>query len=143
VQLAQEEQGANAEAKLKQRHDGDAEEEQQDEKARLMGSLSSADVDLEKGVDHEQGSREDLPRPDGSTRRDGSGSPRHVPSTAEAAIPDATPTTSVKARGKMKARRSASLDTTGSLDRITAARVGRNGFVPTDDWVCLVLRSLF
>ncbi|RDB24171.1 Protein HID1 [Hypsizygus marmoreus] len=42
---------------------------------------------------------------------------------------------SEKARGKMKERRSLSLDTNGSLDRIAAAGVGRNGFVPTQEWV--------
>ncbi|KAJ7752084.1 high-temperature-induced dauer-formation protein-domain-containing protein [Mycena metata] len=42
---------------------------------------------------------------------------------------------SEKARGKMKARRSHSLDRSGSLDRVAAAGVGRNGFVPTQEWV--------
>lgn len=41
---------------------------------------------------------------------------------------------SQKARGKMKEeRRSASLD--GTLERVAAAGVGRNGFVPTQEWV--------
>jgi len=44
---------------------------------------------------------------------------------------------SEKARGKMRARSSESVDTTASLERLTAAgvAVGRNGFVPTQDWV--------
>jgi len=42
---------------------------------------------------------------------------------------------SEKARGKMRARRSQSLDRNGSLDRVAAAGVGRNGFVPTQEWV--------
>lgn len=45
---------------------------------------------------------------------------------------------SEKARGKMKERRSLSLETNGSLDRIAAAGVGRNGFVPTQEWVSCV-----
>ncbi|KDQ59485.1 hypothetical protein JAAARDRAFT_126665 [Jaapia argillacea MUCL 33604] len=40
---------------------------------------------------------------------------------------------SEKARGKMKERRSLSLD--GSLERVAAAGIGRNGFVPTQEWV--------
>jgi len=45
-------------------------------------------------------------------------------------------TASVKAKGKMKERRSSSsLDATGSLERIAAAGIGRNGFVPTREWV--------
>lgn len=41
---------------------------------------------------------------------------------------------SEKARGKMKARRSNSLDTS-RVDPAAAAAVGRNGFVPTQEWV--------
>jgi hypothetical protein len=131
--MAQEEQAAKADLNPKQRHDEDAEEEVQGEKARLAGRLSSADVDLEKGVELGQSPRDDLHRDDGSG---------HPPSTPEVATPtEAVPTTSVKARGKMKARRSTSLETSSSLDRAAAARVGRNGFVPTDEWVRLVLCS--
>ena len=43
--------------------------------------------------------------------------------------------TSEKARGKMKERRSSSLETNSSLDRISAPGIGRNGFVPTQEWV--------
>jgi hypothetical protein len=42
---------------------------------------------------------------------------------------------SEKARGKMPERRSTSLDTNNSLDRVTATTVGWNGFVPTQEWV--------
>ena len=41
---------------------------------------------------------------------------------------------SEKARGKMKEPRSASMD---SLDRVAATGIGRNGFVPTQEWVSL------
>ncbi|KAF4576865.1 hypothetical protein EYR36_000537 [Pleurotus pulmonarius] len=45
-----------------------------------------------------------------------------------------TPASSIseKARGKMKERRSVSLD---NIDPAAAAAVGRNGFVPTQEWV--------
>ncbi|KAK7023762.1 high-temperature-induced dauer-formation protein-domain-containing protein [Favolaschia claudopus] len=42
---------------------------------------------------------------------------------------------SEKVRGKMRARRSHSLERNGSLDRIAASGIGRNGFVPTQEWV--------
>jgi len=43
--------------------------------------------------------------------------------------------TSEKARGKMKERRSSSLETNSSLDRVATPGIGRNGFVPTQEWV--------
>jgi High-temperature-induced dauer-formation protein len=49
---------------------------------------------------------------------------------------------SEKARGKMPERRSMSLDTDNSLDRVTATAVGRNGFVPTQEWVRIKTSSL-
>ena len=42
---------------------------------------------------------------------------------------------SEKARGKMRASRAMSLDMTGSLESLAATAVGRNGFVPTQEWV--------
>jgi len=40
---------------------------------------------------------------------------------------------SEKAKGKMKERRSSS--NSSSLERIAAQGVGRNGFMPTQEWV--------
>lgn len=46
------------------------------------------------------------------------------------------PAVSEKARGKMRDRgRSLSLETDASLDRVALAGVGRNGFVPSQEWV--------
>ncbi|KAF8626777.1 hypothetical protein AX15_004695 [Amanita polypyramis BW_CC] len=42
---------------------------------------------------------------------------------------------SEKARGKMKERRSSSLDSSANLERLSTAGIGRNGFVPTQEWV--------
>ncbi|KIK59645.1 hypothetical protein GYMLUDRAFT_44080 [Collybiopsis luxurians FD-317 M1] len=42
---------------------------------------------------------------------------------------------SEKAKGKMKQRRSSSSLDAGSLERIAASGIGRNGFVPTPEWV--------
>jgi hypothetical protein len=50
--------------------------------------------------------------------------------------------TSEKARGKMKERQSLSLETNSSVDRVAATGVGRNGFVPTQEWVGLTLLCL-
>jgi hypothetical protein len=41
---------------------------------------------------------------------------------------------SEKARGKMRARRSLSVDTINSLDHVSLG-IGKNGFVPTQEWV--------
>ena len=41
---------------------------------------------------------------------------------------------SEKARGKMRERRSLSVETINSLDRAPAS-IGRNGFIPTQEWV--------
>ncbi|KAK2460561.1 hypothetical protein APHAL10511_007031 [Amanita phalloides] len=40
-----------------------------------------------------------------------------------------------KVRGKMKERRSSSLEMSPNLERLTAAGIGRNGFVATHEWV--------
>lgn len=45
---------------------------------------------------------------------------------------------SEKARGKMRARRSLSVDTINSLDR-ASLNIGKNGFVPTQEWVFIFL----
>lgn len=42
---------------------------------------------------------------------------------------------SEKARGKMRERRSLSVETLNPLDRVPL-NIGRNGFVPTQEWVC-------
>ncbi|KAG6853689.1 hypothetical protein C0991_002224 [Blastosporella zonata] len=42
---------------------------------------------------------------------------------------------SEKARGKMRETRSPSLDIDVGIDRVAAAGVGRNGFIPTQEWV--------
>lgn len=44
---------------------------------------------------------------------------------------------SEKVRGKMRARRSSSISLSGSLERVAAAGVGKNGFIPTQEWVTI------
>ncbi len=55
------------------------------------------------------------------------------PSSDNPYDPPASPV-SEKARGKMKERRSLSVETVSSLDRVPL-NIGRNGFVPTQEWV--------
>lgn len=57
------------------------------------------------------------------------------PTTEQVRLSGFPTAVSEKARGKMRERRSESLDTDNSLDRVTAASVGRSGFVPTQEWV--------
>ncbi|KAG7092239.1 hypothetical protein E1B28_008605 [Marasmius oreades] len=61
----------------------------------------------------------------------------NVPSTTPSMspTPESMPSVSERARGKMKERRSSSLDADDSLERIAAIGIGRNGFVPTQEWV--------
>ncbi|CDO70695.1 hypothetical protein BN946_scf184798.g10 [Trametes cinnabarina] len=102
------------------------------EKARLlqreMGSL-----DLSRSTD----STDTLP--EGAARHgdeDGQTRPLMSPTATEAPTGSgAAPPVSEKARGKMRAGRSLSGDMTGSLERLAASGVGRNGFVPTQEWV--------
>ncbi|KAJ3767498.1 high-temperature-induced dauer-formation protein-domain-containing protein [Lentinula raphanica] len=59
--------------------------------------------------------------------------------TTEPIVSPSEPATSARpserAKGKMKERRSSSSLDAGSLERIAAAGIGRNGFVPTPEWV--------
>ncbi|TFK90942.1 hypothetical protein K466DRAFT_542519, partial [Polyporus arcularius HHB13444] len=63
-------------------------------------------------------------------------SPTAADSPGFPAVPAGSSAPSEKARGKMRAAgRSLSGDMTGSLELLAAAGVGRNGFVPTQEWV--------
>ena len=64
------------------------------------------------------------------------------PSMDQEAPPGFPTVVSEKARGKMPERRSMSLDTDNSLDRATATAIGRNGFMPTQEWVRIKISPL-
>ncbi|KAG2364450.1 high-temperature-induced dauer-formation protein-domain-containing protein [Suillus spraguei] len=84
-------------------------------------STSSSGEDLEAGLGgHEQTETRPLTSP----------SSENSPTTSTRTIT----AVSEKARGKMKARRSLSSDTING-DRMAAAGIGRNGFLPTQEWV--------
>ncbi|KAI0747903.1 high-temperature-induced dauer-formation protein-domain-containing protein [Daedaleopsis nitida] len=108
------------------------------EKARLLRSETGS-LDLPRNTD----STDTLPEAHARHADDEQAPTRPLMSpTATEAPPLATPSSagptgvSEKARGKMRAAgRSLSGDMTGSLERLAAAGVGRNGFVPTQEWV--------
>lgn len=132
VQVAKEEQARKLEGRAKSPRASGESHEPHEEKARLLESEGSAHVDESDSADIS-----------GSQRAEASPSPSAGPTTQPVVSPtaDGIPTAdsiaaaiSEKARGKMKELRSSSLD--NSLDRVAAAGVGRNGFVPTQEWVC-------
>lgn len=132
VQLAKEEQAKRqaSHPKGKARREADLEAPEH-EKARLLSESNRDALGLSRENDLEAGlppSQATSPRSESFVEQ-GSGDTTSPPPT-DAAEP------SEKAKGKMRARsRSASLEMSGSLERIAAAGVGRNGFVPTQDWV--------
>jgi len=130
VQSAKEEQARKGDPKGKGRalEDLDSGEEPATEKARL----------LEREASSRWESSEHAPDPVLP-----SGDQRGTSLDDEAPIPLVSPTMgsvpedmlSEKARGKLKERSSMSLEMTRSLERIALAGVGRNRFVPTQEWV--------
>ena len=111
----------------------DAERERPgDEKARLLRSESSIDVPDDIEAQRQSVSEEDR-----------TGRPLMSPTLPGASISGEPPVgPSEKARGKMRAR-AESEDLTGSLERLAASGVGRNGFIPTQEWVSTNRSSIF
>ena len=131
VQLAKEEQIRKAEGNQKAGAVGIVtdNEESQDEKAKIL--------DSENSDPHGQ-SAEDLninsDEPGGGRIGDRStptiAQPPDIPPAASSTLPSI----SLKVRGKMKERRSLSIETSSGLDRVGTS-FGKNGFVPTQEWV--------
>jgi hypothetical protein len=128
IQLVKEEQLRMAEGNFKGKnsHSGDPPGEDGElhyEKARLLENEGFGAIERSESTD----SIGDHPlRQIGDVPSVASSAAWHSPRAAG---------TSEKSRGKMKERGSISLDATGSLDLAAAAGVGRNGFVPTQEWV--------
>nr|GAT61257.1 predicted protein [Mycena chlorophos] len=113
VQLAKEEQARKADVKGKGPRRAESGSPAPPEKRRTSEREAESPPDS---------SKDDSPR--GS---------QSEPSTVSPTSPTSElPPTSEKARGKMRERRSVSLDIN---ERVAAAGVGRNGFVPTQEWV--------
>lgn len=99
------------------------------EKARL---LESEAVIQRESQDHDHGSGGNYRNsPEGTTVTRSLVSP-----TSESGFPGLESPPSEKARGKMRQRRSLSVDNINALER-TPLSIGRNGFVPTQEWVSL------
>lgn len=140
IQKAKEEQAArNGTSLEKDTHTTQADGEEL-EKMERHGSTD--EVIFSVPEDEEEHNRKPDSRAD-ATVPDSESSPLPIRQSSET---QPTPSgTSEKARGKMPERtRSASLDTTSSLERIATSGVGRNGFLPTQQWVsCIAIGFLY
>ena len=139
IQQAKEERANGSVDKGKRRATDEEEGDPASEKARLLSREAADSLDLEAGLagvalgaSTRSGADEEATaatRPLMSPTASGFGSPAGSNVEVSGNI-------SEKARGKMRAAgRSLSGDMTGSLERLASAGVGRNGFVPTQDWV--------
>lgn len=133
VQLAKEELARTTLDKGKNRRTSHESEAPGDDKARLLRSESQNSFDV-----HTPGSPvDDIEAQRHSHSEDqNTGRPLTSPTIAETTLAEIQERgMSEKARGKMRAGRSLSEDMTGSLERLAASGVGRNGFIPTQEWV--------
>ncbi|KAF9009367.1 high-temperature-induced dauer-formation protein-domain-containing protein [Cyathus striatus] len=139
VQLAKEEQ-----ARKQNLVKGKSSEENNDpgtEKARLLESegqdrKASASNNVDAETRSSQGNDTNLSQDSTLTTSLMSPTEEHANS------PDSTPSLSEKARGKMRERRSSSTDMSASLEHIASTGIGRNGFIPTQEWVTSWQRGL-
>jgi len=81
-----------------------------EEKARLLAEEGSRSIDLEAGQ----------------------------ATTSSAAAAAAAAGVLEKTEGKLSSSRSESVDIAPTMERALAAEIGRNGFVPTQEWVRLI-----
>ncbi|KAG6909456.1 hypothetical protein DXG01_000441 [Tephrocybe rancida] len=139
VQQAKEEQARKAEGNLKGKAPSGPDENADPgaEKARLLENEGGAGFPAIQ-------SAENLPGTPRLSEEQGDGS--EVVTQSFMSPGSETPTRgsfaaalSEKARGKMRERRPPSLDVDVTIDRVAAAGIGRNGFVPTQEWVILPL----
>ena len=147
VQLAKERQTKMSESNPKATGTSDSvgNEEPQDEKARLLeseGGEAPGQAPETHSLENVNASQQSLDEQEGDVaqRQDISMThPMLSPVDVLSATSETVPATSEKVRGKMKERPSVSVDTSSSLE---LASVGKNGFVPTQEWVsCHILLS--
>lgn len=137
MQQIKEEQARQAESDRKGGLPRESAESAHQEKARLLRNESDPVCGVTRDI--ESLSLSDEEHEDGlSGQEHAETRPLTSPPSENSPTTSTTPIASVseKARGKMKARKSTSLDT-GSGDCIAAAGVGKNGFLPTQEWVSL------
>ncbi|KZT28593.1 hypothetical protein NEOLEDRAFT_1129424 [Neolentinus lepideus HHB14362 ss-1] len=135
AQLAKEEQVRRTEDNGKGRADSEMSRESRNEKAKLVQGDSDSVLGLSRGSTIEESSVGVAAEATGTSEYDSpSTQPLMSPTAGDAPTrPSTPPSISQKVRGKMKERRSLSMDQ--SLERIAAAGIGRNGFVPAQEWV--------
>lgn len=143
IQRTQEEQSRAHDTKGKSRAGEEEYDQAHEEKQRMLERENALGISsTAQSVDSLTEVRV-IPRDSRSPQQEPPGQVEEVPSshplmspTTEQGMFSSFPTAvSEKARGKMRERRSASLDTDNSLDRAAATAVGWNGFVPTQEWV--------
>ncbi|KAI0797781.1 high-temperature-induced dauer-formation protein-domain-containing protein [Abortiporus biennis] len=134
AQIAKEErQQGNGVDKGKRRADNDDIEAAHDEKARMLRSENNS-LDLPRNTDSVDNLPEVHPMKSSQEDVDSITQPLMSPGNADMVFTPHAP--SEKARGKMRAGRSLSIEMTGSLERLAiSGGVGRNGFIPTQEWV--------
>ena len=126
-----------------------AREEQAAQLERDRKGLGNQEDDLERGDPHAEKVRL-LQQEDGTLDREAESSHdpnmegEEEPTVSRPIVPQSTESvpgtpTSEKARGKMRERRSHSLDENSSAERTMSAGIGRNGFVPTQEWVSVFM----
>lgn len=127
IELAREEQAAQSERDRKglgRQEDDDLESgDPHAEKVRLL-QQQDATLDREAESSHGPNTEDD----------EGTVSGPIIPPSSQS-MPGSP--TSEKTRGKMRERRSLSLDANTSTERLASVGIGRNGFVPTREWVSL------
>ncbi|KAF8061471.1 high-temperature-induced dauer-formation protein-domain-containing protein [Lyophyllum atratum] len=139
VQQTKEEQARKAEGTHKGKAPGEPDENSDPgtEKARLLESEGATPLPITESIESLPETMRDSDGQEERKDQDGEILTRSFmsPNTDSPIHGNFSMAASEKARGKMKERRSLSQDTNSSLDRIAAAGVGRNGFVPTQEWV--------
>jgi len=134
IQRAKEEQSRAADSKGKSRAREEVYDQPHEEKQKMLDRENSLGISSrEQSVDSLTEVRV-VPRD--SPQLEESAAPQLLvsPTIDQTALTNFQSAVSEKARGKMP-ERSQSSDTDNSLDRVTATAVGRNGFVPTQEWV--------
>lgn len=119
--------------KGKRRADPNEGEEPHEEKARLLRNENSS-VEALRRIESGEGFAD--PRGFSQSETSSVASPPMSPTIRQSSLQDGQPSpASEKARGKMRAVRSLSIDVGASLEPLTVTGIGRNGFVPTQEWV--------
>ncbi|KAF8841173.1 hypothetical protein BDN67DRAFT_928885 [Paxillus ammoniavirescens] len=134
IELAKEEQARQSERDRKGRGSREDDLEAGDphaEKARLLRN----DSDAALATDREAESSHDPNNASMQDENSGEGPVVARPVTSPSSESTPSTSTSEKARGKMRERRSLSLEINSSVERNASVGIGRNGFVPTQEWV--------